>query len=97
MNGCERSCSEVTLEEVVEKLRYINYALLLLLLLLSLLLLLLLLLNGMTYMIDKIGNIVSYNFNENVAAFCAGPYGPLEAKCELFMLCDFKWKNSRLL
>ena len=35
--------------------------------------------NGMTYMIDKIGNIVSYNFNENVAAFCAGPYGPLEA------------------
>ena len=51
----------------------------------------------MTYMIDKIGNIVSYNFNENVAAFCAGPYGPLEAKCELFMLCDFKWKNSRLL
>jgi len=34
--------------------------------------------NGMTYMIDKIRNIVSYNFNENVAAFCAGPYGPTE-------------------
>lgn len=34
--------------------------------------------NGMTYMIDKIRNIVSYNFNENVSAFIAGPYGPLE-------------------
>eukprot|EP00111_Clytia_hemisphaerica_P006848 TCONS_00019798-protein len=32
-------------------------------------------LNGMTYIIDKERNIVSYNFNENVAAFCAGYYG----------------------
>ena len=32
-------------------------------------------LNGMTYIIDKQRNIVSYNFNENVAAFCAGFYG----------------------
>ena len=32
-------------------------------------------LNGMTYIIDKQRNIVSYNFNENVAAFCAGIYG----------------------
>jgi len=34
--------------------------------------------NGMTYMIDKDRNIVSYNFNENIAAFCAGGYGPIE-------------------
>jgi len=32
-------------------------------------------LNGMTYIIDKERNVVSYNFNENVAAFCAGYYG----------------------
>ena len=29
----------------------------------------------MTYIIDKERNVVSYNFNESVAAFCAGFYG----------------------
>lgn len=31
--------------------------------------------DGMTYIIDKNRDIVSYNFNEYVAAFCAGYYG----------------------
>lgn len=31
--------------------------------------------DGMTYIIDKERDIVGYNFNEHVAAFCAGYYG----------------------
>jgi len=36
--------------------------------------------NGMTYIIDKERDIVSFNFNENVASFCAGNYGISETK-----------------
>lgn len=35
-------------------------------------------LSGMTYIIDKEHNILSYNFNENVSAFCAGNFGVSE-------------------
>lgn len=38
-------------------------------------------LNGMTYIIDKERNVVSYNFNENIAAFCAGFYGNSPCLC----------------